>query len=134
MWRIEFDSDKFLPTLPEEAQSNPGAYGFELALWLSVKLSAAGLSTGYPLGEDWGWLIEHIEDDTEITIGCSSETNEGDGYLGKPVHWRVFVRQPLSLKQRLKGRGESAKVQAVAEAVLHALEAAGESPTLEAAR
>ena len=130
MWRIEFDSDKFLPTLPEEAQANPGVYGFELALWLSVKLSATGLSTGYPLGEDWGWHIEHIDDDSEITVGCGSVTEEGDGYLGKPIHWRVFVGRPLSIKQRLTGRSESPKVRMVAEAVIQVLQAAGESPSI----
>jgi hypothetical protein len=125
MWRIEFTSEKFLPYLPEESQSNPGAYGFELAQWLSERLMKHGIVTGYPLGEDWGWFIEYINGETEITIGCSSETEEGDGYKGKPIPWRVFVRQSLSLKQRLKGASAPTKVREIANAVVALLQAEG---------
>ena len=45
MWRIEFSSDKFMPYLPESAQQNPGAYGFELAHWLSMQLATRGIAT-----------------------------------------------------------------------------------------
>lgn len=99
MWRIEFSSAEFLPYLPEEAQANPGVYGFELALWLSRALAERGLVTSYPLGEDWGWLIEYIEGDVEVTIGCSSMAEEGEGYAGKPISWSVFVRPHSSLKK-----------------------------------
>jgi len=125
MWTIEFDSDRFLPYLPEECQSNPGAYGFELALWLSQGLAKQGLISGYPIGEDWGWFIEYTDGDTEITLGCGSEAVEGDGYKGKPLHWRVFVRQSMSLKQRLRGNGESIKVSEFAKAVVSLLQAEG---------
>lgn len=57
MWRIEFSSAEFLPYLPEQAQANPGVYGFELAQWLSRALAERGVVTSYPIGEDWGWLI-----------------------------------------------------------------------------
>lgn len=125
MWRIEFSSDKFLPYLPEACQSNPGAYGFELALWLSQQLAKRGEITGYPLGEDWGWFIEYLSGETEITIGCSSEAEEGDGYKGQPIQWRVFVRQSLTLKQRLKRTGSPAKVKELADAVGALLQAEG---------
>ena len=125
MWRIEFSSDKFAPYLPEEAQQNPGAYGFELAHWLSLHLARQGIVTGYPLGEDWGWFIEYLEGETEVMIGCSSEAREGDGYTGKPIAWRVFVRQPRSLGQRLKGTKISPKVEEFARAVVSLLEAEG---------
>jgi hypothetical protein len=125
MWRLEFDTDKFLPYLPEECQSNPGAYGFELAHWLSHQLASRGLVTGYPLGEDWGWFIEYLDGETEITIGCNSEAGDGDGYKGIAIHWRVFVRQPLSLKQRLRGSGSPAKVHEIATAVAALLRSEG---------
>lgn len=125
MWRIEFDTDKFLPYLPEECQSNPGVYGFELAHWLSQRLVARGFVTGYPMGEDWGWFIEYLDGQTEITIGCNSEASDGAGYEGNPIRWRVFIRQSLSLKQRLKGAGVSEKVREIAEAVAALLRAEG---------
>lgn len=82
MQRFEFESAKFLPYLPEDCQANPGAYGFELALWLSQALMRQGLPTSYPLGEDWGWFIEYIAGDAEFMIGCGSQADEGDGYKG----------------------------------------------------
>jgi hypothetical protein len=99
MWRIEFSSAQFLPYLPEESQANPGVYGFELAHWLSRALARQGVVTGYPLGEDWGWFIEYIEGDLEVTIGCSSMAEEGEGYAGKPISWSIFVRPHESVKK-----------------------------------
>jgi hypothetical protein len=125
MWRLEFSSDKFSPYLPEEAQQNPGVYGFELADWLARSLAQRGLVTSYPIGEDWGWFIEYLDGDTEIMIGCGSEARPGDGYNGDPISWRVFVRQPRSLKQRLKGTPEAPKVTELAVAVERVLADAG---------
>jgi hypothetical protein len=122
MWRIEFTSCKFLPLLPEESQGNPGVYGFELAWWLAQALATKGIVTSYPLGEDWGWLIEYTDAiGAEITIGCSSMADEGDGFSGKPIAWSVFIRPHTSLKQRLKGQTHEAVVQRLAAGILAAL-------------
>lgn len=125
MWHIEFCSDRFAPYLPEEAQQNPGAYGFELADWLARQLAKGGLNTSYPVGEDWGWLLEFIDGDQEILIGCAAEANEGDGYRGQPIKWRVFVRQPRSLKARFQRTPVSPKVAELAAAVEQVLHDAG---------
>ena len=125
MWRIEFSTTKFSPYLPEEAQQNPGAYGFELADWLARELAKIGLVTSYPIGEDWGWFIEYSDGETELMIGCGSEAKEGDGYSGKPIAWRVFVRQPKSLKQRFKGTTESPRVLEFSAAIERVLQGAG---------
>ena len=124
MWRIEFSSAEFLPYLPEDSQANPGVYGFELAHWLSRALAERGVVTSYPLGEDWGWLIEYIEGDLEITIGCSSMANEGEGYTGEPISWSIFVRPHQSLK-KFFGRREVPTPARVTEAIEAALAAKG---------
>jgi len=122
MWRIEFTSAEFLPILPEECQGNPGVYGFELALWLAQTLAKQGIVASYPLGEDWGWLIEYLSPtETEFTIGCSSMAEEGDGYRQTPIQWSIFVRPHTSLKQRLKGISHNAEVQRLGQAVITAL-------------
>lgn len=130
MTRIEFESDLFLPLLPESAQGNPGAYGFELAWWLAQRLQEMGITTSYPLGEDWGWLIEHIdESDAEFTIGCGSMADHGEGYKGKALTWSIFVRPHMvsgGLLRLFKGKAPSApnpmatanKLQAAIESVL----------------
>ena len=130
MWRIEFSTDKFLPYLPEESQQNPGAYGFELAHWLSRQLAERGVITGYPVGEDWGWFIEFIEGELEVMIGCGSEAREGDGYKGTPISWRVFVKQSMSLKQRFKGLSSSPKVEELARLVASSLQMYGIASTV----
>ena len=129
MWRIEFLSSDFLPLLPEECQGNPGVYGFELAWWLGQELAASGTVTGYPRGEDWGWLIEHINaDDIEFTIGCSSVTQDGDGYFGKQITWSIFIRPHTSLKHRLKGQTHEREVAGLAQQVMAALRSKGITP------
>jgi hypothetical protein len=109
MWQIEFSSAEFLPYLPEGAQVNPGGYGFELAHWLSRTLAERGVITSYPVSEDWGWLLEYIDGDLEVTIGCASMANEEEGYAGKPVSWSIFVRPHKSMK-RLFGRRSEVSV------------------------
>jgi hypothetical protein len=117
MWTVEFSSAKFLPYLPEDCQQNPGAYGFELALWLSQELARRQIYTSYPIGEDWGWFIERSDGEAEFMIGCSSVAAESTGYDGKPILWRVFISQPRSLLQRLKGRTAASEIEQLSKAV-----------------
>lgn len=126
MWRIEFSSSEFLPLLPEECQGNPGVYGFELAWWLAQALAARGIVTSYPVGEDWGWLIEYIDpQEAEFTIGCASMTGEGEGYLAKAVDWSIFIRPHVSLKQLLRGQTHDEEVQRLGQHVVAALSQKG---------
>ena len=134
MWRIEFKSAEFLPLLPEEAQGNPGVYGFELAWWLAQELARTGITTSYPMGEDWGWLIEYVgASECEFTIGCSSLAEEGEGYHGGAIQWSIFVRPHVSLKQRLKGVSHDAAVQRLGDAILAALHGKGIAASQSAA-
>jgi hypothetical protein len=126
MWRIEFSSAEFLPVLPEECQGNPGVYGFELACWLARMLARQGIITSYPLGEDWGWMIEYSNPaEVEFTIGCSSMAEEGEGYRGFPILWSIFIRPHTSVRQRLKGISHHAEVHRLGDAVVAALVNAG---------
>jgi hypothetical protein len=129
MWRIEFSTDKFLPILPEQCQTNPGVYGFELALWLAHRLFAEGIVTSYPQPEDWGWFIEYTDpDETEIQIGCSSVASEGQGYAKKAIEWSVFVKPYTSLRERFKGVTHSEKAQKIGSSIAELLKAEGLSP------
>lgn len=125
MTRITFYSAQFLPYLPESCQVNPGAYGFELALWLSNALMPLGIVTSYPLGEDWGWFIEYGEGEAEFMIGCGSDAGEGEGYLGQPILWSVFVQQVLSLKQRWRGQSAPVIAEKLMDAIVAVLKAEG---------
>jgi hypothetical protein len=125
MWRIEFVSAKFLPFLPEENQSNPGVYGFELASWLSQSLAQRGVVTTYPLQEDWGWLLQHARGDLEFLIGCSSVCGEGDGYEGNAITWSIFVDAVKSLKQKLGSTAVDATAEGLAKHITGILDSEG---------
>lgn len=49
---VDFESNLFIPFLPDEAQVNPTVYGAELAFWLSRQLAQRGMPTSYPQCED----------------------------------------------------------------------------------
>lgn len=122
IWRIEFSSAKFLPTLPEACQANPGAYGFELALWLAQGLCRQGVVTGYPNGEDWGWCLEYEPaDGLSFMIGCRSACQAGAGYLGAAVGWSVFIRERLTLERRIRNVCHQAELEALGNHIVDLL-------------
>jgi len=82
---VEFESNLFIPFLPEESQVNPQVYGAELTYWLSKKLAEKGVVTTYPNNEDWGWFIEHITDSGDEYWLCCSNTE------GAHNKWMCFL-------------------------------------------
>ena len=69
----EFNSEKFRPVLPDEAQVNPGVFGAELAWWLCTELAVRGVVTSYPEYEDWGWYLNHsTQSGAEFAIHCGN--------------------------------------------------------------
>ena len=132
MWRITFTTDKFLPVLPEECQTNPGAYGFELALWLAQSLLTRSIVTSYPESEDWGWFIEFADEgEIEFQIGCTSTASHGDGYRGKPIEWSVFIKPYTSIRDRLKGVTHTKEVNRLGNQIVELLHAIGAALRLE---
>jgi len=81
---VNFISEQFKPFLPDSSQVNPGIYGAELAWWLAEQLATKGISTSYPIFEDWGWFIEYINDEHEYWICCGN-------VHGTDNTWHVFV-------------------------------------------
>ena len=83
---VDFQSEKFRPYLPDEAQVNPSVYGAELAFWLSQQLAQRGVMTSYPNYEDWGWFIEYItEDGNEYWLCCANRDRTQD-------KWRCYLQ------------------------------------------
>jgi hypothetical protein len=77
-----FRAARFSPQLPEDAQVNPGVYGAELAWWLCLGLAERGIDVGYPIAEDWGWLIEHTAPSGgEFAVHCGNCDGERDRWL-----------------------------------------------------
>jgi len=123
MWRIEFSSAKFLPTLPAACQSNPGVYGFELALWLAQELGRRGIATSYPVPEDWGWLIEYqLPQESSFMIGCASMCGPHDGYDGAALDWSIVVEEHRSMRQRIRNLSSTDALAVLSGHILGILE------------
>jgi hypothetical protein len=94
---VTFTSDRFIPYLPDDAQVNPGRYGFELAAWISRELAKKGVMTSYPNYEDWGWFIEYAsEAGEEFWLCCGNvegAQNEWHCFLD-PKSKGLFARKP----------------------------------------
>jgi hypothetical protein len=123
-WGIEFSSARFLPTLPENCQANPGVYGFELALWLAQALCRQGVVTGYPSAEDWGWCLDYAPtEDLRLTIVCASLCAADAGYDGEPIGWAVSIRERRSLEQRLHNLSNHAALEDLGRLIVDLLRA-----------
>ena len=129
MWEVELKSGAFLPFLPEEAQANPGVYGFELASWLAQELAGRGMPTSYPAREDWGWLIEHKGAGGGAMIGCASVSDPGEGYLGRPIQWRIFIEAARSGGGWFGKKGAPVDTSALEAAIEAALASGGHAFT-----
>jgi len=123
-WGIEFSSAKFLPTLPEDCQPNPGVYGFELALWLAQSLCRQGIVTGYPCAEDWGWCLDYAPtEELRLTIACVSLCAAEAGYRGQPIGWAVSIRERRSLEQRIRNLSNHAALEDLGRQIVDLLRA-----------
>ena len=123
-WAIEFSSAKFLPTLPEDCQPNPGVYGFELALWLAQALCRRGIVTGYPSANDWDWCIDYAPtEELCLTIACASRCAAAAGYAGQPIDWAVSIRERRGLEQRLRQAADHAALDDLGRQIVDVLQA-----------
>lgn len=93
----EFSSGAFSPFLPEACQVNPGAYGAELAYWLSRVLADAGVATSYPEYEDWGWYLMYVTDtESEFAVHCGNMQGSASRWLLSLRRYgrKLFDRDP----------------------------------------
>lgn len=124
MWRIEFSSAKFLPTLPVACQSNPGVYGFELALWLAQGLGREGIITSYPDDEDWAWFLDYEpSDELNLAICCASRCGIGAGYGGRAIGWTVSIHERRSMKQRIRNLSRHDELETLGQRIVALLRA-----------
>ena len=93
--QMEFISADFPPYPGEDEQINPGRYGLRLAEFLSQQLPAHGFSIRTVGVEDWGVMVELVNPDYPLWIGCSNYEEKENGFLCFIEPSTPFVRKWL---------------------------------------
>ncbi len=125
-----FKSDLFHPVLGEDAETNPGVFGKELAQWMAHQLQAYGYRAPEVIPEDWGWCVVCAREPFLLWVGCGNMTEEDvpekAGYPS-PAHeptWRCFPVAEVPFWKRVFRRADVeqalAKLQTELKSVLAA--------------
>jgi hypothetical protein len=106
-----FRSSLFDIEAGEDAGTNPGCYGKQLAHWLKARLASAGYTAVEVIPEDWGWCVMCQRDPFLLWVGCGNVQEDFDQLLpeGAPpqaaeVVWHCFPEAEQPLLKRLFGR------------------------------
>jgi len=78
---VEFRAPRFLTSDADDQALNPGVRGKALASFLYDALRSAGIETGEPYAEDWGWVVPVVNDEFELWVGCGYYAEYADGFL-----------------------------------------------------
>lgn len=95
-----FTSSLFAVVPGEDAATNPGCYGKQVAEWVATQLKARGYEEAEVIPEDWGWCVMCGGKDFLVWVGCGNVESDSPDIV-----WHVFpvVEVPFfSLKSHLK--------------------------------
>lgn len=68
--QVTLRSEAF-PIDPLEEDELGGVHGMALAFWVAEALAAAGIETGEPFPEDYGWMVG-VEGPGRVSVTCSA--------------------------------------------------------------
>lgn len=92
----------------EDALTQPGRYGRQLATWLADALSQHGYPTARLVAEDWGWCVVCTDSDVRLWVGCGNVDTDHAGPDAEPRPsapaapvWHCFVQAEAGLLTRL---------------------------------
>lgn len=92
-----FRSDLFPAEPGEDAETNPGIYGRQLAAWLRGRFIALGYPVEEVIAEDWGWCVMCARDPVHMWIGCGASGEPDDEAMPLPesIDWHCFAEAEL---------------------------------------
>lgn len=125
---VRFHSPEFTPPEAEPGQINTDRYGYALAAWVAARLRERGFAAESPVPEDWGWLLDVVNDGQAVRVGCGNV----DGSVSEWLIWLDAVRP--GLLSRLMGRGGAGAPNAlfgIAAAIHGALQASARVNEIE---
>ncbi|MDW8224155.1 MAG: hypothetical protein RMJ82_14525 [Gemmatales bacterium] len=109
-YQLWFKSTLFKVMPDEDADTNPGRYGKDLAYWLRGKLVAKGFVVEEIIPEDWGWCILCKPRPFRLWVGCGNTVAHNDDNKvplatstdSEPsIIWTCFVQAEASLLARI---------------------------------
>ena len=103
-----FRSARFHVEPDEDAETNPGIFGKQLAAWLACELRGHGYPEAEEVPEDWGWAVVCQAKPLYLYAGCSNMLESiGDGGPRRvnegSIIWHVFAAADTPLFARLRG-------------------------------
>ena len=112
---VEFRSNNFPPEEGEEELVNFHLWGKRLADFLRTGLEAHGYQGAEPFAEDWGWVVEILNQPFRLWIGCGHQYGDEDSYLCFIQPDRPLVRKFL---RKIDTRDRVAQLQQILDKIL----------------
>lgn len=103
-----FRSTRFQVEPDEDAETNPGIFGRQLAAWLARELRNRGYSEAEEVPEDWGWAVVCQSKPFYLFAACGNtlESIDEDGPKRVPDHeivWHAYAAADTPLFARWRG-------------------------------
>ena len=117
-----FRSTRFRVEPGEDADTNPGIFGRQLAAWIAAKLRDRGYPDTEEVPEDWGWAVVCQRRPFYLYVACGNilENIDDDGPRRVPdeeIVWHAYATADKPLFARWRGFDVDSPV-AVLDAVL----------------
>jgi hypothetical protein len=90
-----FRSTRFRVERDEDADTNPGIYGRQLAAWLTDRLRMHGHPDAGEVAEDWGWAVVCAGKPFCLFVACGNAMHYGEkGPIPQPddeIVWHCYA-------------------------------------------
>lgn len=90
---FEFTSTAFPDDAASEDTVQEQVYGRRLAEFVATKLRAAGYNVADVYAEDWGWVVELVNAEFPLWVGCI-------GFSADPTSFMCFIEPSRAFVQR----------------------------------
>jgi hypothetical protein len=103
-----FRSTRFRVEPEEDAETNPGIFGRQLAAWLAGELRSCGYPDAEEVPEDWGWAVVCASKPFYLFVACCNVLESIDEHGPKRVPdeeivWHVYAAADTPFFARWRG-------------------------------
>lgn len=116
-----FRSTRFRVEPGEDAGTNPGVFGRQLAVWITAQLRERGYPDAEEVAEDWGWAVVCQGRPFYLYVACGNMLDiDDDGPKRVPdedIVWHTYATADKPLFARWRGIDVTGSIAAL-DAVL----------------